>query len=933
MRIVLLNLRAKRVIVSAFVALASFMQVAMAQAISSDLCVELSTDRACYAPGQQVTFTATGNIPANAIIRYRHGLTVVEEHNLNSIGNTWTWNPPVADYKGYMVDIYARNNNVETIYGTIAVDVSSDWKRFPRYGFVADFEEYGDNAAKTARIYDEMKYLNRCHINGVQFQDWQWKHHKPVCFKDDGKTLQGWYQDISNRYVGIEHVKKYIEVQHSYGMKSIFYNLCFGAWKDAAADGVSEEWNLYGRDGNGNMYQDFHSLPSDWQSNIYLENPANGGWQRYMAKRNDEVYANFGFDGYQIDQLGNRGDRYDHAGNKVDLPEGYASFINAMKAAHPNKRLIMNAVSGYGADKIVGTGKLDFCYNEVWGNGNGYGGVPEADFSNLYEIIKKNDRFSDYSLRTVFAAYMNYDKADNGGSGDKMMNTPGVLLTDAVMFALGGAHLELGDHMLSREYFPAAPLAMSDELKTAMVRYYDFMTAYQNLLRDNSSKYAFTANAGTSASGVKVCAWPPQLGSVVTYSKNVGTSKVVHFLNFMDADNLSWRDVNGTRPEPRLLQGLPLSVDMQQTVRKVWVATPDANGGAPQEISFEQKDGKVTFTLPSLKYWTMAVFECEKSEDRMLIVGDATETGWDTGKATRMDSNEDGSVFTATVHLEAGDNAEGSPKTFKFINGEDYGTCRHYNAEYENFNFNRQYNINTASLVINTSDDYDNGAKDYKFTVAETGSYRIVVNLNTMKVSVDKMDVDLVTIGATGYATYCSDMALDFSTLKDQVKAYIATGTAKEGSNDVMKLIVQNVNDVPAYTGLLLHGTPGRYCIPYGSSNNTYLNYFKGVTTPTYIYSEKDGYRNFLLADKSNGIGFYPATDGTLAAKKAYLSLPKSAVASVKSLLFNVDDETSGISLITSDTEQECYYNLAGIRVNTPTKGIYIKNGKKVIIN
>jgi dextranase len=53
----------------------------------------------------------------------------------------------------------------------------------------------------------------------------------------------------------------------------------------------------------------------------------------------------------------------------------------------------------------------------------------------------------------VFAAYLNYNKADNGGSGDKMMNTPGVLLTDAVMFALGGSHLELGDHMLSREYF------------------------------------------------------------------------------------------------------------------------------------------------------------------------------------------------------------------------------------------------------------------------------------------------------------------------------------------------------------------------------------------------------------------------------------------------------------------------------------------------
>ncbi len=34
---------------------------------------------------------------------------------------------------------------------------------------------------------------------------------------------------------------------------------------------------------------------------------------------------------------------------------------------------------------------------------------------------------------------MNYNKADNRGE----FNTPGILLTDAVMFALGGSHLEL----------------------------------------------------------------------------------------------------------------------------------------------------------------------------------------------------------------------------------------------------------------------------------------------------------------------------------------------------------------------------------------------------------------------------------------------------------------------------------------------------------
>lgn len=726
-------LGSRRVRTFALAMLASVCVQAAAGVVSSDLNVELTTDKVCYCPGQTVSFAVTsGDVPADTFIRYRHGSTVVDENTFAEVasGKRWTWTAPEGDFKGYMVDLYTKNGDGERIIGTIAVDVSSDWTRFPLYGFVADFEEYGDSEAKTARIYSEMDYLNRCHINGVQFQDWQWMHHYPVCFNSDG-TLKEWYQDVSNRYVGIKHIKKYIEVQHSYGMKSIFYNLCFGAWKDAKNDGVKEEWGLYAYNEQGNRYQDFHGLPDNWQSNIYLENPGNTEWQRYMAARNTEVYANFDFDGYQIDQLGGRGDRFDSNNNKVDLPAGYASFINAMKAAHPDKRLVMNAVSGYGAENILGTGKMDFCYNEVWGNGNGYGDVSEDAFANLYEIIKNNDRFSDHTLRTVFAAYMNYDKADRTDLADneKFMNTPGVLLTDAVMFALGGSHLELGDHILSREYFPAAPLAMTDELRTAMIRYYDFITAYQNLLRETSSRADYTASVSTDG-GVSICAWPPQLDHVVTFAKSVGTSKVVHFLNFKGVnDNLSWRDVNGTRPKPTVITDLPVSVVMPQTVSKVWVASPDAHGGAPQELSFRQNGADVTFTLPSLEYWTMVVFECADYDLR--IVGEATATGWDAGKAACLQSNADGSVFTATVHLEAGENNDGKAKTFKFINGTDYGTCVHYNAEYNEYNFNEQYNINTAGITVN-------GAYDYQFTVAETGDYNITVDLNNMKIKVDK---------------------------------------------------------------------------------------------------------------------------------------------------------------------------------------------------
>ena len=34
-----------------------------------------------------------------------------------------------------------------------------------------------------------------------------------------------------------------------------------------------------------------------------------------------------------------------------------------------------------------------------------------------------------------------------------------------------------------------------------------------------------------------------------------------------------------------------------------------AVNGTSQELAFEQKDGAITFTLPSLKYWSMIVME------------------------------------------------------------------------------------------------------------------------------------------------------------------------------------------------------------------------------------------------------------------------------------------------------------------------------------
>jgi dextranase len=552
----------------------------------SNLTVDISTDKACYKPGEAVLFTVD-NVPADTKVRYRHLTMVIEEIGLSSA--TWTWIAPSDDFTGYMVDLYqTESEGTEVILGSVAVDVSSDWTRFPRYGFVAAFGQ--DKTEEVTR--EEMAYLNRHHINGVQFQDWHNKHHWPL--GGTREKLDDTYTDIANRTIYTSSVKNYIKAQHEFGMKSMFYNLCFGALSDAAADGVKDEWYLF-KDAS-HTSKDSHDLPSSWKSDIYLVNPANAEWQKYMAQRNDDVYTNLNFDGYQIDQLGQRGTLYDYSGAAVNLPKGYASFIEAMKTAHPDKRLVMNAVSSYGAKQIAETGKVDFLYNEVWND--------EADFDHLKTIVKANNVYGSDKLKTVFAAYMNYNIADSKG----IFNTPGVLLTDAVMFALGGSHLELGgEHMLCKEYFPNSNLSMNTALKAAMIHYYDFMTAYENLLRDGGSENV--VNLSTTNAKVKLSAWPPKIGYVTALSKIVDNRQVIHLINFSQANNVSWRDLNGDMPEPNLLSALSLQLTSTGKVNKIWVASPDVHGGVPQELAFVQKDGTVSFVLPSLKYWSMVVLE------------------------------------------------------------------------------------------------------------------------------------------------------------------------------------------------------------------------------------------------------------------------------------------------------------------------------------
>ena len=63
-------------------------------------------------------------------------------------------------------------------------------------------------------------------------------------------------------------------------------------------------------------------------------------------------------------------------------------------------------------------------------------------------------------------------------------------------------------------------------------------------------------------------------------------------------------------------------------------------------------------------------------------------------------------------------------------------------------------------------------------------------------------------------------------------------------------------------------------------------------------------------------------------------SITTQASARLRIVVGNDDDDTTGINDVEINTEEIRgeFYNLNGQRVQTPSKGIYIVNGKKVFI-
>ena len=304
------------------------------------------------------------------------------------------------------------------------------------------------------------------------------------------------------------------------------------------------------------------------------------------------------------------------------------------------------------------------------------------------------------------------------------------------------------------------------------------------------------------------------------------------------------------------------------------------------------------------------------------------DAGWGTTPTVGSD------ILTATNESELGD-----PSNYMFFvadniyteTGKDYivrATVKGSVAGTIKCNFGTWGQSVTSDLALST--EYQ--AVDVKFSGLSTaGANHVVFHIGKYvgTVSLKKIEVlegiRSVKVGAAGWATLYSDKALDFS----------GTGlTAYTASVAGSTVTLTAVDDVPANTGVVLKGDENTYDIPVIASSSTAKGNLTGSTTDALVYDEGAANDYFFLALKDGKAQFTKLTSGTIAAGKAYLSLTKASYARELNIVFDDDEMTTGISVAPMNNERmnNEYFDLQGRRIAQPTKGLYIVNGKKVII-
>lgn len=199
---------------------------------------------------------------------------------------------------------------------------------------------------------------------------------------------------------------------------------------------------------------------------------------------------------------------------------------------------------------------------------------------------------------------------------------------------------------------------------------------------------------------------------------------------------------------------------------------------------------------------------------------------------------------------------------------------------------------------------------------------------------------------ATKYASFDHDFPVSFVAKNghEALEAYVGPSTYRVTQPTKVQKILKmiKVTSTAANEGVLLKGKIGRtytYQIAETEPGLYTGNRVIGVREDTtLVQTESDGKSNWVLQPDYK---LHLVSNGTIKSGRAYVHETNDGDTNFGAkgiyLSFALDEEknTTGIDKVENKKadEENVYYTLSGVRVINPTeKGVYIKNGKKVII-
>lgn len=202
----------------------------------------------------------------------------------------------------------------------------------------------------------------------------------------------------------------------------------------------------------------------------------------------------------------------------------------------------------------------------------------------------------------------------------------------------------------------------------------------------------------------------------------------------------------------------------------------------------------------------------------------------------------------------------------------------------------------------------------------QIGKYVGTIYLKKIEIIGNGRTIDITD---AGFATYVGDVDLDFTSVTG-LKAYKATVTGTD-------IAFTKVTTVPAGEGVLLQGDEGTYIVPsttgvaaWAADDNAFI-----AGTGAAVATGSGPY-NYILNKVGGVVGFYKAAGQTVATNRAYLQTTTSQAR----IALNFDEDVTAINEAKSQKPiaNGQYFDLQGRRVAQPTRGLYIVNGKKVVI-